>query len=66
MPLIVLTQGKGLGGWADLQRHLAERSRRGRQVLVPNSGHGMPMEAPEAIVSAVREIVISERQGPTR
>ena len=56
MPLIVLTQGRGLGGWSDLQRQLAERSRRGRQVLVPDSGHGMPMEAPGAIVSAVREI----------
>lgn len=66
MPLIVLTQGRGLGGWADLQRQLAERSRRGRQVLVPDSGHGIPMEAPGAIVDAVRELVTSERHGPTR
>lgn len=57
MPMIVLTQGRGLGGWSDLQRQLAERSRLGRQVLVPNSGHAMPMEAPGAIVDAVREIV---------
>jgi pimeloyl-ACP methyl ester carboxylesterase len=57
MPLLVLTQGRGLGGWSDLQRQLAERSRRGRQVLVPDSGHAMPMEVPGAIVSAVREIV---------
>ncbi len=63
MPLIVLTQGRGLGGWSDLQRQLAERSRRGRQVLVPDSGHGMPMEAPRAIVDAVREIVASGRHG---
>lgn len=62
MPLIVLTQGRGLGGWSDLQRQLAARSRRGRQVLVPDSGHGMPMEAPGAIVSAVREIVASSRR----
>jgi pimeloyl-ACP methyl ester carboxylesterase len=61
MPLIVLTQGKGLSGWADLQRQLAERSRRGRQVLVPDSGHGIPMEAPGAIVTAVREIVTIAR-----
>jgi pimeloyl-ACP methyl ester carboxylesterase len=62
LPLIVLTQGRGPGGWSDLQRELAERSRRGRQVLVPDSGHAMPMEAPGAIVSAVRELVTSERQ----
>ena len=66
MPLIVLTQGRGLGGWSDLQRQLAERSRRGRQVMVPDSGHRMPMEAPGAIVSAVRELVTSDGHGPTR
>ena len=67
MPLIVLTQGSAaspssasagvLRGWADLQRRFAERSRRGRQVLVPDSGHGMPEEAPDAIIRAVREVV---------
>jgi pimeloyl-ACP methyl ester carboxylesterase len=67
MPLIVLTQGNAsspssaaqgvLRGWVDLQRRFAQRSRRGRQVLVPDSGHGMPEEAPDAIVRAVREVV---------
>ena len=71
MPLIVLTQGSQsspssaapgvLRGWADLQRRFAERSRRGRQVLVPNSGHGIPVEAPDAVISAVREIVTTVR-----
>ena len=68
MPLIVLTQGRPIKdphsveagvrrGWVDLQRRFAERSRRGRQVLVPNSGHGIPVEAPDAIIRAVREVV---------
>jgi pimeloyl-ACP methyl ester carboxylesterase len=67
MPLIVLTQGNQaspssaspgvLRGWVDLQRRFAQRSRRGRQVLVPDSGHGMPEEAPDAIIRAVREVV---------
>jgi pimeloyl-ACP methyl ester carboxylesterase len=71
MPLIVLTQGHPsspssaapgvLRGWVDLQRRLAERSRRGRQVLVPNSGHGIPVEAPDAVIRAVREIVTTIR-----
>jgi hypothetical protein len=71
MPLIVLTQGNQsspssaspgvLRGWVDLQRRLAERSRRGRQVVVPDSGHGMPEEAPDAIITAVREIVTTVR-----
>jgi len=67
MPLIVLTQGNEsspssaaagvLRGWTELQRRFSERSRRGRQVLVPNSGHGIPVEAPDAVISAVREIL---------
>ena len=74
MPLIVLTQGNQaspssaspgvLGGWVDLQRRLAERSRRGRQVVVADSGHGMPQEAPDAIITAVREMVTMVRHEP--
>jgi hypothetical protein len=30
-------------------------------VLVPNSGHGIPVEAPDAVISAVREIVTTVR-----
>lgn len=73
MPMIVLTQGKPsspgsaaagvLRGWVDLQRRFAQRSRRGRQVIVPDSGHGMPQEAPDAIINAIREIVTSIRKG---
>jgi pimeloyl-ACP methyl ester carboxylesterase len=75
MPLIVLTQGRPIQdpnstaarvrrGWVDLQRSLAERSRRGRQALVSNSGHGIPLEAPDAVIGAVHEIVTTVRNGP--
>lgn len=74
MPLIVLTQGNPssassaaagvLRGWTELQRQFAQRSRRGRQVLVRDSGHGMPEEAPDAIISAVREIVTIVQERP--
>ncbi len=73
MPLVVLTQANVsspssatpgvLQGWAELHRQFAERSRRGRQVLVPNSGHGIPEEAPGAVIDAVREIVAAVRSG---
>jgi pimeloyl-ACP methyl ester carboxylesterase len=69
--MVVLTQGNESSpssaspgvfrGWVDLQRRFAERSRRGRQVVVPDSGHGMPVEAPGAIIRAVREIVTTVR-----
>jgi pimeloyl-ACP methyl ester carboxylesterase len=74
MPLIVLTQGNQsspssaspgvLRGWVELQRRFAERSRRGRQVVVRESGHGMPIEAPDAIITAVREMVTMVRDEP--
>jgi pimeloyl-ACP methyl ester carboxylesterase len=74
LPLIVLTQGKPIPdgqsieahvrrGWVDLQRELAGRSRRGRQVLVLTSDHGIPQEAPDAVIAAVREIVTTVREG---
>jgi pimeloyl-ACP methyl ester carboxylesterase len=68
MPLIVLTQGSPdsidagvLHGWQALQRRFAQRSRRGRHVIVTESGHGIPMEAPAAVVRAVREPVTEVR-----
>jgi pimeloyl-ACP methyl ester carboxylesterase len=76
MPLIVLTQGSTITdpksveagvrrGWVDLQRSLAERSRRGRHVMVANSGHGIPIEAPDAVVAAVQELVTTVRSSET-
>jgi pimeloyl-ACP methyl ester carboxylesterase len=72
MPMIVLTQGKPIAdpesvdagvrrGWVALQREFARRSRRGRQVMVPESGHGIPVEAPDAVIEAVRSLVTELR-----
>jgi len=74
MPMIVLTQGRPIrnqasvaarvrNGWIDLQYRFAQTSRRGRQVLVTNSGHGIPEEAPNAVIAAVREVVTTVRHG---
>lgn len=72
LPLVVLTQGRAIRdpnsveaavrrGWIDLQRQLAERSRRGRHVIVSNAGHGIPVEAPDAVIAAVREVIDTVR-----
>jgi pimeloyl-ACP methyl ester carboxylesterase len=72
MPMIVLTQGRPIAepssveagvrrGWVALQREFAQRSRRGRQVMVLDSGHGIPIEAPDAVIAAVRELVTELR-----
>lgn len=69
-PLIVLTAGKGIFGrpltsqdwvdlhsmWVDFHLRLAHLSMRGKQIIVPNTGHMIPYERPDAIVSAVREV----------
>lgn len=47
----------------EIQPKLTRLSTRGRQIVVANSGHGIPQEAPEAVVSAVREVVGQVRGG---
>ena len=40
----------------ELQSEEARLSTRGKQVLVPDSGHMIPFERPDAVVSAIREV----------
>ena len=46
----------------ELQKQFVKLSTRGRQVIVEESTHGMPFEAPEAIAAAVREVVLAVHQ----
>lgn len=50
----------------EMQAGLARLSTRGRQVIVENSGHQIPEEAPAAVVGAVREVVASARADRAR
>lgn len=44
--------------WIDeLQPQLARLSTRGKEIVVPNAGHGIGFENPSAVVNAVREVV---------
>ncbi len=77
-PLIVLTAGKYWQPadpvaaremaafhetWVgQLQADLARLSTDGKQIVVENSDHGIPAEAPEAVVAAVRDVVMKVRQ----
>jgi hypothetical protein len=47
----------------EIQPKLARLSTRGRQIILPNSGHGIPEEAPDAVVAAVAQVVDSIRGG---
>lgn len=73
MPMIVLTQARPIRNqhstearvrtaWIALQRRFAHTSTRGRQVLVKTSGHDIPEEAPDAVITAVRKIVNTARK----
>ncbi|MET0331057.1 MAG: hypothetical protein ABW154_06470 [Dyella sp.] len=70
MPLIVLTAGKdeqtGLPAsaraaiaqaWKRSNDALAARSRRGKNILVPDSHHYIQTEQPRAVIDAVRDVV---------
>jgi hypothetical protein len=45
-----------------LQADLARLSTRGRQVIVENSGHTIGFQAPDAVVTAVRDVVEEVRR----
>ena len=40
----------------DLQLRLARLSERGKRIIVPDSGHDIPGERPDAVVAAIREL----------
>lgn len=77
-PLVVLTAGKYWKSddpvaaqeiaafhetWVkQLQPELARLSTSGKQVIVENSGHGIPEEAPEAVAAAVQKVVMELRK----
>jgi pimeloyl-ACP methyl ester carboxylesterase len=81
IPLVVLTQGIPYGPdmvavpsaapkayqlHLELQRELAGRSPRGRQVIAEKSGHAVHQDQPELVVSAVREVLEASRQKGAR
>jgi pimeloyl-ACP methyl ester carboxylesterase len=47
--------------FAELQRELARLSPEGRQVIVPGTGHMIPLDAPEVVIRAVRDVLAGPR-----
>jgi hypothetical protein len=46
----------------ELQPALAHLSTQGRQIILPNSDHGIPDQAPDAVIDAIRSIVDQNRR----
>lgn len=79
LPLIVLTAGRPYEAdplvssaqmarlaeiWIHrLQAEEKRLSNRGRQIVVPNAGHDLPLERPDAVVSAIHSIWSELQQG---
>lgn len=61
-PLEVLSEE----GWLALHKENARLSRRGRQRVVPNTRHNIQLDAPEAIVAAVAEVLDELEKGAGR
>jgi pimeloyl-ACP methyl ester carboxylesterase len=65
VPLIVLTAQLGAYGGTPqslaLHAAIAAKSPRGKQVIVPNSGHRIFEAQPDAVIAAVREVVDAAR-----
>jgi pimeloyl-ACP methyl ester carboxylesterase len=43
--------------WAQMQDELAALSPRGHVVVAAGSGHGIPIERPDLVISAIREVL---------
>jgi pimeloyl-ACP methyl ester carboxylesterase len=78
MPLVVVTQGlndfaqdiadaarkrQRIDEHLHLQADLLTVSRNSRQVIATTSGHHVPLEEPQAVIAAIREVVSAARSG---
>ena len=56
--LVVLVRGEGAGRpWTAGQERLAALSGRSETVVVPGAGHQIPSEAPDAVATAVEDVL---------
>jgi pimeloyl-ACP methyl ester carboxylesterase len=65
LPVVVITSASADERRLAADRALAKRSRQGRHLIVPESGHWVPLDAPQAVIDAIVEIVrrIREERG---
>lgn len=63
LPLVVVTAANAKEQRMRADAALARRSTRGRHVIVADSGHWIPLDAPDAVVSVVGELVREIREG---
>jgi pimeloyl-ACP methyl ester carboxylesterase len=65
LPLITISATEMTDGRRRLQDALAGRSTRGRHIVAARSGHWIPLDEPDVIVQAIREVVDLARSSRT-
>ena len=61
LPLVVISSARADEARLRADAALAQQSSRGRHVLVPDSGHWVPLDAPAAITEVILEVVRQQR-----
>jgi len=62
MPLVVLSRGDADEERKKTQASLAAMSRIGRQVIAERSGHHIPLDEPDLVVTAIRDVLDAARR----
>lgn len=69
LPLIVLTQSEDLGPgrrWANAHDEIASLSSVGVNRIVPDSGHMIMLDQPQAVINAIDDVLDQISRGPTQ
>jgi pimeloyl-ACP methyl ester carboxylesterase len=64
LPLITISATSLTDERRRLQDALARRSSRGRHIVAANSGHWIPLDEPQLVVDAIRDVVMAARASP--
>jgi hypothetical protein len=65
MPLTVISTPNASPGYEDLQKKLLSLSRNSRQLVAQGSFHAVPIDQPDIIIHAIRDVVEQARQSHT-
>jgi pimeloyl-ACP methyl ester carboxylesterase len=63
LPLVIMTAEGASETRHQADASLARRSTRSRHILVPDSGHWVPLDAPQAVIDVIRQMVQEIRGG---
>jgi pimeloyl-ACP methyl ester carboxylesterase len=61
LPLVVITSATASERRLAADLALAEQSKQGRHILAPDSGHWVPLDAPQVVIDAIADIVTRVR-----